>query len=266
MTKKSFIIGLPESGKTTFLGALAYTLNSCTTVDTMYALDKIENMDYMRELSETWSKCEKMSRTMVGNYERCTIFLKDRDDNKIELVLPDQSGEEFKNIIRNRTMSDKMYKDILDCDDILMFINPNVISSDIMITEISDKYRNGEELQYNGDINEIHEQAQYVMLLQDIRSVKRRKTKLKVIISAWDAYEEKVIPEELLKRRLPLVWQFLFTNHMDFECEYWGISAQGGDVTDSLKKEELLEYEDAVERIIVVQGDKHAHDLTAILK
>lgn len=267
MITKSYIVGLPESGKTTFLGALTYTVINSMPGTSIFEMYKVEDIAYLSGLSNTWSKCEKMDRTNIGQYESCTLFLKDAEENKIELKLPDQSGEEFKNVIQHRTMSEVMYNDIFECDNIFLFINPNVISKDVMINEIEPKFR--EEVQEKAAFQEknIHEQVQYVMLLQDINSVRKKITKLKVIISAWDIYKN-TCPKELLKEKLPLVWQYLVSNNEKFDCEFWGISAQGGDLTISEVKERLLDYENAIERIIVVDENNewNSHDLTALLK
>lgn len=265
---KSYIIGLPESGKSTFLGALAFTMQNSVSETNAFKLDRIENSEYLNSLSSTWSKCEPMGRTNVGQYERCTLFLKDGVGNKIELILPDQSGEEFSDVIKNRTMSETMYNDIMECDEIFVFINPNVISKDVMINDIAPKYRS--DVQEGAKLVEksIHEQVQYVMLLQDIIKIRTKRTKFKIIISAWDAYTNDKSPKDVLKEKLPLVWQYLTTNQRFFDCEFWGISAQGGDLSVPAVKERMLDYDDATDRIIVVteKNNEELHDLTALLK
>lgn len=65
-----------------------------------------------------------------------------------------------------------------------------------------------------------------------------------------------------------MVWQYLFSNEQLFNCEFWGISAQGGDLADESVKEQMLDYENAIERIIVVNEDSNeiTHDITVLLK
>lgn len=269
MITKSYIVGLPASGKTTFLGALAYTITNGMPGTNIFELDKVENLDYMNGLAITWSKCEEVGRTNLGQYESNKLFLRDSLSNKVELSMPDQSGEEFKNIIKNRSMAMSMYTEIKECDNILLFINPNIIEKDVMINDIDPKYRkDSPESVISSNEKYIHEQVQYVMLLQDIRKIKKGKIKIKVIISAWDAYKDAKCPSDLLKNKLPLVWQYLFSNEQLFNCEFWGISAQGGDLADESVKEQMLDYENAIERIIVVNedGNEISHDLTVLLK
>lgn len=269
MITKSYIVGLPASGKTTFLGALAHTITNGMPGTNMFELDKIENLDYMKGLAITWSKCEEVGRTNLGQYECNTLFLRDSFGNKVELRMPDQSGEEFKNIIKNRNMTMRMYMEIKECDNIFLFINPNMIEKDVMINDIAPQFRKDSPDNVNSlDEKYVHEQVQYVMLLQDICKIKKAKVKVKIIISAWDAYKDAECPSELLKDKLPLVWQYLFSNEQLFNCEFWGISAQGGDLADNSVREHMLDYENAIERIIVVKEDSNeiTHDLTVLLK
>lgn len=249
MITKSYIVGLPASGKTTFLGALGYTITNSKPGTNMFELDKIENLDYLHGLAIAWSKCEEVGRTNIGQYECNTLFLRDSMGNKVELRMPDQSGEEFKNIIKNRNMTMRMYTEIKECDNIFLFINPNIIKKDVMINDIAPQFRkDSPENVISLEEKYVHEQVQYVMLLQDISKIKKGKTKIKIIISAWDAYKDAKCPSDLLKNKLPLVWQYLFSNQELFNCEFWGISAQGGDLTDESVKKQMLYYENAIER------------------
>lgn len=269
MVAKSYIVGLPESGKTTFLGALAHTIENAKSGTMMYEIDEIEDFHYLYDLANVWSSCEKMGRTNFGQYEKIKLFLKDQQGNKIQLVLPDQSGEEFKKVIANRMMTEAMHEDILKSDNIFVFVNPHNMSQDVMIDDIPGELRQEFDSVQNdlGDIN-MHEQVQYVMLLQDISRIRRKRTKLKIVVSAWDAYNTDQEPKDLLEIKMPLLWQYLTSNEQLFECEYWGISAQGGNLDVKAEKDRLLEYEDPIDRIIVVGSHKleNIHDLTILLR
>lgn len=268
MIKKSFVIGLPNSGKTTFLGALAYSLLNNTCNKSAFVMDEIDNVDYIAGLADIWSQCKEVDRTLRNNYVITRLFLKDKDGNKLELLIPDQSGEDFKDIISNRSLTDKMHNALQNCDNIFLFINPSKISTDSFINDIKPEFRNsvGEKIDiFGNDI--MHEQTQYVLLLQDVSKLRSSCTKLKVIISAWDVYDVDVTPSELLSKELPLVWQYLKANDNNFECEYWGISAQGGDLSDPEEQIRLQSYNNAIERIQVINEDKEvSHDLSILLK
>lgn len=269
MITKSYMIGLPGSGKTTFLGALGYYILNDDEKEGTYQIDTIENMDYIREIGEIWVQCQIISRTKVGYFVNNKLLLHDKQNNKVEIQIPDQSGEEFEDNLRVRSLKETMFNDLRECGVVFMFINPSKMPKDVRIYDIPENYRNAE----SGKLEEtqefrIHDQAKYIMLLQDIYAVRKKKTKIKMIVSAWDNYMEKDIsPEELLKNEVPLVWQFLKANKMNFVCEYWGVSAQGGDWSREEEQERLQNIDRAIDRIIVVDNGKNkSHDITAILR
>lgn len=269
MITKSYMIGLPGSGKTTFLGALGYYILNDDEKEGTYQIDTIENMDYIREIGEIWVQCQIISRTKVGYFVNNKLLLHDRQNNKIEIQIPDQSGETFEHNLKARNLKESMFNDLRECSVVFMFINPSKMSKNVWIYDIPGNYRNAEsgKLEETKEVR-IHDQAKYIMLLQDIYVVRKKRTKIKIIVSAWDNYMEKDIsPEELLKTEVPMVWQFLEANKMNFECEYWGVSAQGGDWSSEEEQERLQNIDHATDRIIVVDNGKNrSHDITAILR
>lgn len=268
MVTKSYIIGLPASGKTTFLGALGYSLLNNTIEENVYEIDSIDNLDYIKSLANTWSQCKEMDRTKRNSYVNTKLQLQDKDNNKLELYIPDQSGEEFEYIVSNRSMNNTMYNEIAVCDNIFLFVNPSKVSNDLFIKDLAPEYRNISQEKVSAlDKSIMHEQTQYVSVLQDVYALRKCRTKIKIVISAWDEYKTEMSPSELLKDRLPLLWQYLTANCKFFECEYWGISAQGGDLTNPEEKEKLQGMSNAIERIIVVNDNKQVtHDLSILLK
>lgn len=268
MVTKSYIIGLPASGKTTFLGALGYSLLNNTVEENVYEIDSIDNLDYIKSLANTWSQCKEMDRTKRNSYVNTKLQLQDKDKNKLELYIPDQSGEEFEYIVKNRSMNNTMYNEIVSCDNIFLFVNPSKISNDLFIKDLAPEYRNVSREKVSAlDKSIMHEQTQYVSILQDVYALRKSRTKIKIVISAWDEYQAEMAPNELLKNRLPLLWQYLTANGEIYECEYWGISAQGGDLTNPEEKEKLQNMSNAIERIIVVNDNKQVtHDLSILLK
>lgn len=268
MVTKSYIIGLPASGKTTFLGALGYSLLNNTNEENFFEIDIVDELDYLKNLANTWAQCKEMDRTTLNSYVNTRLQLQDKDNNKLEIYIPDQSGEKFEYIIKARSINSKMYNEIENCDYIFLFINPSKISNDSLIMELKTEYRNASQEKVSALDNSImHEQTQYVSILQDVYKLRKKRTKIKIIISAWDEYNTELAPSELLKDKLPLFWQYIKANRDFFECEYWGISAQGGDLTNPEEKEKLQNMNNAMERIIVIDENKKiTHDISVLLK
>ena len=269
MITKSYMVGLPDSGKTTFLGALGYYILNDDEKEGTFEIDTIENMDYIRKLSETWAQCQVMERTIVDYFVNNRLLLKDKLGNRIELQIPDQSGEVFKRNVEGRSLKEDMLRDLQECSIIFLFLNPVKMSPIICIKDIPEELRESESEEL-GEIKKfsMQDQVKYIVMLQDIYAVRKQKTKIKIIVSAWDNHMEKnVSPEELLKEEVPLLWQFLESNQMKFECEYWGVSAQGGDLDDEKERDKLQDVNNAIDRIIVVDNEKKiSNDITAILR
>ena len=64
MNKEYYIIGLPDSGKTSFIGALGYFLISNETNDSAFYLDNTNDMDYISQVAEQWVNAKKRSERM----------------------------------------------------------------------------------------------------------------------------------------------------------------------------------------------------------
>lgn len=268
MNKNYYIIGLPDSGKTSFVGALGYFLTMSTENVSAFYLDKINNMDYINQVAEQWAKCEKAIRTNETAYYNVSLNLIDRENgDKVNISMPDQSGEIFRHIINNKLIDEEKYKQLLGCGKVLIFINPSRIKTDALIPDIPKEIRN--ETDENVEMSkkpQLNIQAEYVQMLQYLYFIRKSQTNLKIIVSAWDMYPEYDLPEYVLKDKVPLVWQYLHTNKEHFDCEYWGISAQGGDLNNKKVQEKLRDYDNHIERIIIVNhlGEK-SNDITSIL-
>ena len=268
MNKKYYIIGLPDSGKTSFIGALGYYLIFNEANDSALCLDNINDMDYISQVAEQWAKCEKVIRTSKTAFYNISLNLRDKEtDSKINVTMPDQSGETFRHIINRKAIDEEMYKQLSECGEILIFINPSRIKRDALIPDIPEEIRTETDAKVEMTSEpHLNIQVEYVQMLQYLYYIKKNSINLKIIVSAWDMYPEYELPEKVLKDRVPLVWQYLHAKEEHFHCDYWGISDKGGDCNSEKEKQKLLEYENNIERIIVVnyQGEK-TNDITSIL-
>lgn len=268
MNKKYYIIGLPDSGKTSFIGALGYYLIFNEANDSALCLDNINDMDYISQVAEQWAKCEKAIRTSKTAFYNISLNLRNKEtDNKVNVTMPDQSGETFRHIINRKAIDEEMYKQLSECGEILIFINPSRIKRDALIPDIPEEIRTETDAKVEMTSEpHLNIQVEYVQMLQYLYYIRKNLINLKIFVSAWDMYPEYELPEKVLKDRVPLVWQYLHANEEHFHCEYWGISAQGGDLNIEKEKQKLLEYENNIERIIIVnyQGEK-TNDITSIL-
>lgn len=270
MNKDFYIIGFPESGKTSFIGALGHYLISGNKETTELQLSEVNDMEYINRIAKEWAECKKADRTSINVLYHVSLNLIDKQKNKLIVSLPDQSGEMFRDIINSKSIDDTRYKQFFACEEVLVFINPSKIKEDALLPDMPERIRESVADSNIEFLNRplISIQAEYVQILKYLYCIRNKKTHIKMVISAWDVHTKAKYkkPEQVLKDKVPLVWQYLHTNEDKFECEYWGISAQGGDLDDKKVQKRLAEYDNPNERILVVNylGEK-SKDITKIL-
>lgn len=261
------IIGLPRSGKTTFLAALWHLIES-GEVSTKIVLDKlVGDHSHLNTIVEAWRRCEEVPRTSRKSETHVAIHARAVDgDRPLQLNFPDLSGESFEQLFASRACERAFVESFAKPGGILLFINANRATDGIPLADLgqiehvvpaggSDKDR-----EWIPDM--VPEQVRLVDILQLLqRPPFERMCRLAVIISAWDVLPNpKPKPAEWLAREMPLLHQFLRTNTDTFSSRVYGVSAQGGDVAGAGRM--TLAQCNPSERICCVGPDADGHDLT----
>lgn len=286
MRKKTyFMVGMPSSGKTTYMASLCRLVLQANT-KTMLHMDMSdipEGMEYIEKQLQNLLKCKEVDRTLNRIQYQVKFPLIDETGQKLELILPDQSGEIFRDFVCDRRLLKNVADRLRETDELLFFINTNTMakqeylslkekSAMKMLEEISEveKQNNLVENIVLERKKEKTNQSEVVDLLQSILFIGKKKFRIKFIISAWDKVEKEYgqsvpFPEEYLKRKLPLLYQYLKSNIDKVEFQIWGVSAQGGDFGDEEEKAKMLEDDPTkFVKVIDVEG-KESQDLTKIL-
>lgn len=267
------IIGLPGSGKTTFLAALWHLIDA-GEVNTALTLDQlVGDHQYLNDIVEAWRRCERVPRTSAGSGISVAIHATDvSTDQKLTLNFSDLSGESFESQFANRSCLKSYVNAYEEEGGMLLFITADHSEDGMTILDVNAVLpEESDANEQAGDVKEwspemVPTQVRLVDLLQFIQQkpFARRKRKLAVVISAWDVVPQpQSSPLEWLKRELPLLYQFLISNPESFDFKTYGISAQGGDVTGS-RRQQMLQLMPS-KRIICVEGTTSNSDLTAPL-
>jgi hypothetical protein len=266
------ILGLPGSGKTTYLAALWHVLDA-GEVQTKLILDKlVGDNEYLNKIVEAWRRCEEVPRTSMQDEKQIVIHTHvPASGTKVALRFPDLSGESFKQQFATRTCTPDYVQGFSDVGGILLFVNANRPSDGMTLADIqpvlTEPNEQGETpagRDWTPDV--VPEQVRLVDLVQFLLRApfERRLRRLVVIVSAWDVVmEPKPSPEEWLKRELPLLYQFLLNNPESFDVRVYGVSAQGGDVTGE-QRAALLQQTPS-HRIECAGPEADAYDITAPL-
>ncbi len=264
------ILGLPKSGKTTYLAALWHIIDA-GEVPTKLVLDKlIGDNAYLNKIVDAWRRCEEVPRTSMQDEKKVTIHAHvPASGQKIVLCFPDLSGETFKLQFAARKCAPDYVEGFNGGGGILLFVNANRPSDGMTLADIHPAIADTDEPDDPKGENEwsadfVPEQVRLVDLLQFLLRPPflRRPRRLAVVISAWDVVlAPKPAPEQWLARELPFLNQFLTNNPESFSVRVYGISAQGGDVTGD-QRAALLRQTPSL-RIECVGSGGDPHDLTA---
>ena len=279
MTKRVYhsIIGLPSSGKTTYLAALWHLLES-DEVSTQLILDRLDgDREHLNTIAECWRKCETVPRTSGAGDTDVSIWVHEPlTGRRAKLGFPDLAGELFNQQVASRKCR-KAYVEGFDGDGgVMLFLSADRRQDGIPLTDMQDLLDGPEVTDENPQPenpsdwthDNIPEQVKLVELLQFLHRppFQRKQRRLAVIISAWDVITKQsisLLPKDWLSRELPLFHQFIVNNSDSFEFRVYGISAQGGSIEENSKEiDELLEKIPS-QRIICVGDDVKPHDITA---
>jgi hypothetical protein len=274
--KNCFIIGLPETGKTTFLAALSYTLKQARVPTMLRWRNFNGDHQYLTRLIKTWLSGEKVARTMPAmQQQRLSLELIDEQGTTYMVSFPDLSGELFQEQYKNREMDKNTAEYIKNCESFMLFLNPEKSNVPEYISSVPFEERKNIqtaseldiENNQNGYNNTVPSAVQLVDILQFVDFLKNNAPyNLSIIVSAWDIIEERtpaLKPEQFVSEQLPFLWQYIFSNSPKIQVRYYGVSAQGGTLEGDVNAF-LLKFEwKPVERIIVVDNNgKRDHDIT----
>lgn len=274
--RSCFIVGMPSAGKTSFLAALAYSLEQRETPTCLRWEHFSGNQQYLAKLAETWCAGSQVPRTMPDTQqESLRLGLKDVDGGTYDITFPDLSGETFQAQYMDREIQQSLAETIQNSGSFLLFLNPGKIAEPTLIADLPSGTRHskdagnveGTEPRKRDPLCDDATAAQLVVLLQDFLVVrKRQRLPLGVVVSAWDiAQDDFKFPQDFVKQHLPLLWQYLVSNNDVFFTRYYGVSAQGGSLQSQEEAERLVEqFEDQpLHRILVVnESGVVSHDIT----
>ena len=273
-------MGLPGSGKTTFLAALWHVLDDRSSETRLKLRGLSVDRTYLNQITAAWQACSQVQRTKLEPEELVGLSLVSSANTTFDLTVPDLSGEAFEQQLVDRKIAVGHHKNIQQASGFVLFVHPRVkggtrLTYSRRLTAVLEGGHLTPELsEGNGppratepwSIEKLPTQVALVELLQFALEHVATKVRIAVIISAWDLVERALFtgaPHEYLEREMPLLLQFLQSNDDLLEHTVFGVSAQGGDITVDEQKKVLLDLDDALKRIKVLHGTEASQDITA---
>ena len=286
--RRAFLVGLPEAGKTTFLAALFHVLES-SEISSALKLERLHgDHKHLNEIRDLWADAQRLDRTKLPDEQLVSMIVRDScSGTTAEVVLPDLSGESFELQWTDRRMTADFADLVSKSNGGLLLIHPGKVKEETLIVEAESIV---EQLQQANAAGSSPESAQAVStsppeliepedtaswaaedaptavklveLLQFVAQTNQTQPMwLSVVVSAWDTLgRNSTQPTEWIRTRLPLVWQYLTANDDVFATQYFGVSAQGRDLSQANR---LRQVSRPAERIRVVDdGPNETHDIT----
>lgn len=273
------LVGLPSTGKTSFLAALWYAIQQKQS-PTALVLKRLDgDSAYLNNICDAWLAFEPVGRNQTDIETMVSMYLKlHAGEDEIHLTFPDVSGETFKQQWASRQQTASYEKCIKSATGGILFVHAGAINQPLRISEVDNLAALIDESAAEEhaaqptqsppavpwDIEKAPTQVQVVELLQFLMGNENFKSpfRLAIAVSAWDLVApSKVSPQDWVKRQLPLLNQF-FASHGDkFHVAFYGVSAQGGkyEEGDPAKLQDKL----PARRIeIAGNGVKNRHDIT----
>ena len=262
---KTVLIGLPESGKSTALAALWYSLNDKSESCEWYldVNDRPKETSVWNDLRGQWLSGEAIKRTSHQvSPDVLKIKLTHRYDSeeKVSIVTPDIAGEDYEQLYETSRFSEKQAKYLKQSDNLVLFIHPQSISIPVRHKPESESEGSDSSGQ-DWSPSCMHDFSKIIAMLKAINSIRNDPfNRLTVVVTAWDAIESGgYAPEEYVKNNLSLLHQYVETNYQSF---YYGISAQGFDYKN--QDEHDYEYDEITRIKIVDQDNSICNDITKI--
>jgi hypothetical protein len=275
--KKIVAVGLPNTGKTTFLAALWETVNA-HDVDSQLKLHTLKgDAHHLNDIRDLWADCKPIPRTHVKDECVVSMVLHGASlPGQAELMFTDLSGESFEKQWTERVWTSQYAEFAESATGFLLFVHPRECKESPLIRDTlalrraiaSDAAGTGTALPevtpVPPDTSHASTQVQLVELLQFLKSSRplSSTTPIAVVVSAWDlvrSLSAKMTPDAWLRQALPLLWQYLRANPELFASKVYGVSAQGGDLTGAT---ELRKCQRPADRIVIVHGTDEGKDIT----
>jgi GTPase SAR1 family protein len=280
--KEILILGMPGSGKTTFLAAFQHYIEADLKGKELTQYKYSPNSEYLNRIHKRWLNCEQQIRTvqeMLVN-EDVKIFLESADSGEqFVLNVPDLAGEVFSRQWEFRNWDETYRQRLNEIGGLVLFIHPEKIKPHVLITDAMAVFQDFDLNPEDQSPRKVktqqwrHDDAPTQVTIVDLLQIhqdflKCNPTPIAFVISAWDTIiklDRTINPQQWFDSNLPLLSQYLLANKEDIDYIIMGISAQGADYKMQEEREELQTIDEPANRIIVQQDNDVHKDISAPL-
>ena len=243
------LLGLPRTGKSTYLGAL-WQLAQDPAEPKFVERDVTGDRSYLQKLGDQVARGEEIGRTETSSIEGMELTL-GFEEGDVTVHVPDLGGETLRLLVEDRVWHPRLLDTIAASNAMLLFLHPeklrlpmtiamaDEILSDVQSPQGTDSPRTGNGQEAERSTSREPPQfeavsactvAKYLDALENILTYQRARwpIRLGIIISAWDTVDGSPTPASWLKDRAPALDSFASANNDMIQWNLYGVSAQGG--------------------------------------
>lgn len=131
------MIGLPETGKTSYIAALWYVVNHPEETKSRMRLYRLDGEHrYLNQVSKKWMQFEEVDRTKIGSEQVASMELEDKDSGRIaQVFFPDLSGERFRQQVEERFCTEDYRGLVREANGALVFVHAGNIKYPAQIAD-----------------------------------------------------------------------------------------------------------------------------------
>ena len=122
------MIGLPESGKSTYLAALFHTLRQ-DDARPLKLRELPDEREYLIGLESKWLALEPIRHSAHVGPKRVVMPITDANGAALELDIPDVNGEEFQYAWEHGGFNEPVVELLTDAAGLLLFVRANAVES-----------------------------------------------------------------------------------------------------------------------------------------
>jgi hypothetical protein len=252
------LIGLPRTGKTTYIAALWAYLTSGLPEGEHRVTEFPDDPSYLHEIAGAWAAGKTMPRNSLGASDRIEFTVETPRGSQLTIVLPDLPGEVFKNALVRPMIDQDTADAVVGSDLLLLFVNAETAKT---YTALGDYGLPSENEGANGGspsggaISAQRQEFSIADLDTDTLNAElvhrlaylcrdRAMPDLLVVVSAWDvAASADQTPVDWLSSEQPMLAQLVEELSRSTRVGVVGISAQGANYEDNPAVTEQLSGE-----------------------
>ena len=231
-TRTIAMLGLPRTGKSTYLGALWRLVQDAEATE-IWELDFTGDRSRVNMLADNVSNGVEIERTEVDTEEGFELEVGFAGDHSARLDIPDLSGEASRELVEGRVWRKSLADTLQRADALMLFVHPDRIELPIPANFTGDDESEPEDDEANElefPVKDSCTAAKLVELLENVIELRSDlwPIRIAVIVSAWDRVDGDPAPSNWLEERLPGVAGMVSCNPDQVTAAVFGVSAQGG--------------------------------------